>query len=134
MVLDASATLTWCFSDEDEKFGEELLDLVASVGAVVPAIWPLEITNAMVVAERRNRLTASDGNRFISLVQELPISIDGGSTTSAFGPTISLARDHELSSYDASYLELAIRLELPLATLDKQLGRAVKTLGVEAPL
>lgn len=134
LVLDASATLTWCFADEDGAYGEELIDEVANSGAVVPVIWSLEITNAIVVAERRNRLSATDGGTFISLVQELPIAIDGGSPTVVFGTTMELAREHGLSSYDASYLELAVRMELPLATLDRKLESAARNLGVEAPL
>ena len=134
LILDASSALCWCFEDEDDSYVDELIDLVAADGAIVPTIWPLEIANALVVAERADRITIPESASFLALIQELPISIDSGAVSNVFGQTIDLARDHRLSSYDASYLELAVRTQLPLATLDVALGQAAKDLGIDAPL
>jgi predicted nucleic acid-binding protein len=133
LVLDASSALSWCFEDEDESFADDLVDIVAATGAVVSNIWPLEITNALVVAERRERITVPESASFLTLIQELPITIDGGTASHAFGQTVDLARRHGLSTYDASYLELALRMQLPLATLDKVLRVAATDLGIDAP-
>jgi len=133
MVLDASTVLSWCFEDETGPRADELIDRVASEGAVVPAIWPLEVANALVVAERRNRITPADSNAFIALVEQLPITVDSATAGRAFNDTIALAREHALSSYDAAYLELALRARLPLKTSDRPLARAAARLGLADP-
>ena len=130
LVLDASSVLSWCFEDQNGPEADALIDRVAAVGALVPAIWSLEIANALVVAERRNRIAREDSGAFIAMIEELPITIDAGTATRAFHETLTLARNHTLSSYDASYLELAIRAQLPLATNDDSLQRAAARLGL----
>ena len=131
LVLDASCALAWCFEEEGGPDADALIDQVAAVGALVPALWPLEVANALVVAERRGRIGRDDSLAFIAMLEDLPIAVDGGTAARAFHETIALARDHALSSYDASYLELALRAKLPLATGDEALRRAAKRLGCE---
>lgn len=133
LVLDASSVLSWCFEDEGNPDADALIERVAADGAVVPAIWPLEVANALVVAERRQRLAAEDSERFIAMIEELPITIDAGTAARAFHETAALARDHGLSAYDAAYLELAMRAELPLATSNEKLRRAATGLGLAFP-
>jgi predicted nucleic acid-binding protein len=129
LVLDASSTLNWCFEDESESDTDQLIDRVAAAGALVPAIWPLEVANALVVAERRERITRAESDAFLALVEELPIAVDAGTAARAFHETMVLAREHGLSSYDAAYLELALRSQLPLATNDESLRQAAKLAG-----
>ena len=131
LVLDASVALSWCFADEENPCGRMVLGMLREADAVVPAIWPLEIANALVVAERRHRLKLTETSRFLSLIEGLDIVVDPGTSARAFGETLSLARRHGLSAYDAAYLELALREDLPLATLDRDLGNAARKLGVK---
>lgn len=130
VVLDASSVLSWCFEDEGGPDSDALIDRVAVHGALVPALWSLEVANALVVAERRDRITRADSDEFLAMLEELPITVDAGTASRAFHETTALARDHALSSYDASYLELALRAQLPLATNDEPLLRAAARLGV----
>ncbi len=132
LVLDASSALSWCFEDEAGPGADALIDRVATAGALVPAIWPLEVANALVVAERRNRIAHENSTAFIAMIEQLPITIDSGTASRAFNDTITLARDHVLSSYDAAYLELAVRSKLPLVTNDEQLARAAARLGLSS--
>jgi predicted nucleic acid-binding protein len=129
-VVDASVTLTWCFEDEVLAYSESVLDLFLESSALVPSIWPLEIVNALVAGERRGRLTEAQTARFVQLLGELPIDVEALDLSTAFGPVLATARAHGLSSYDASYLELAARRGLPLASLDDRLVRAAVAAGV----
>ena len=129
-VVDASVTLTWCFEDEVRPYSENVLDLFLGSSALVPSIWPLEIVNALVVGERRGRLTEAQTARFVQLLGELPIDVEELDLATAFGPVLATARAHGLSSYDAAYLELAARRGLPLASLDDRLVRAASAAGV----
>ena len=131
LVLDASSVLAWCFEDEAGAAADLLVDRVADAGAIVPAIWSLEVANALVVAERKLRITPEDSATFIGMIGQLPIVVDSGTASHAFNETIALARTHALSSYDAAYLELAVRCALPLASGDPQLAGAAALLGVE---
>lgn len=127
-VLDASTTLAWCFEDEATAETEAVLDLLATDIAVVPALWELEVSNVLLVGERRGRLTEAQATRFVSLLSSLPVNVDVG------GPEmpviLSTGRRHEISAYDASYLALAERDGLPLATQDERLARAAGNAGV----
>jgi predicted nucleic acid-binding protein len=129
-VLDCSIALAWCFPDEKSKDGERILDLLNASSARVPCIWPLELTNALLVAERRTRITQADSARFLSLVRVLPIEIDTDLSDAAMDRVAALARGHGLSSYDASYLELAARAGTGIATLDDKLATAASALGI----
>jgi predicted nucleic acid-binding protein len=130
MVIDCSVVMAWCFEDESSLYAGEILERLAQSKAVMPAVWPLEVANALVVAERRKRLTEADATRFISLLTSLPITVDVESANRVFPDIIALARRYELSSYDASYLELAMRHALPLATTDEKLKKAAQCAGV----
>lgn len=131
LVIDCSVTMAWAFSDEADAVTDGVLERVTSEGATVPTLWSLEVANVLLTAERRGRLTAGDGARFLELLGRLPIVIDGETATRAFLQTLHLARELDLSSYDAAYLELAARLDLPLATLDNHLLEAAGVLGVK---
>jgi predicted nucleic acid-binding protein len=131
LVVDASLTAAWCFEDEETKYARELLSKAQDISFFVPAVWPLEMVNVLLVNERRKRITATDTMRAIALFKELAIQIDRPATMQPFDATLLLARAHGLSSYDASYLELALREGMPLATLDKRLHAAAAVVGVQ---
>ncbi len=95
-------------------------------GAVVPVLWPLEVLNALAIAERRRRVDRDTRHRLVGLLRELPIRVDLESAVLAWTDTAGLAERHSLTLYDASYLELARRLGLPLGTLDGDLRKAAK--------
>lgn len=129
-VLDGSVALSWCFPDERSKASEALLSMLSEQGAVVPSLWFLEITNALLVGERRKRLTHEEAIEALGLLSKLPLDIDDRSGFSLASDLLMLARKHKLSAYDAAYLELAQRRRLPLATLDRTLARAAKAAGI----
>ena len=134
-VLDASVTLAWFFPDERSPHAERVLEHLLGGAALVPAIWPLEITNILALAQRRGRAARGDVERFIGLVAGLVIQVDAAAatTTASFGPVLHLANMHRLTAYDSAYLELAARTSLPLASLDKRLLAAAQRAGI-APL
>jgi len=131
LVLDASVALSWCFEDELHAYGDAVLEHLETGEALVPGIWPLEVGNALLAAERRGRLSKADSSRFIALLGQLPIIIERDSPERMFGEITDLARAHSLSTYDASYLDLAMRNGFPLATQDSRLLHAAKQCGVE---
>ena len=127
-VLDGSVTLAWFFEDESDAYADAV-PLETAV-AVAPSLWPLEVANALVVGERRRRTTEAKANVFLALLQALPVTIDDETASRAWRDSLPLARAHQLSVYDAAYLELALRRDLPLATLDKNLKAAASAAGV----
>lgn len=129
-VIDASITLAWCFKDESSAYATTILKQLADSRAVTPSIWPLEVANALLVAERRQRLAEADTARFLALLRSLPITVDDETTRQALGGVLSLARDQGLSSYDVCYLELAMRQGHSMATLDNRLQEAATKLGI----
>jgi predicted nucleic acid-binding protein len=130
-VVDASVALSWCFADEKDPYATRVLHSLSEAEAIVPAIWPLEVSNALVVAERRKRLKPAEALRFIALVGSLGLRLDTQPPARVFEGTLPLARRSGLSAYDASYLELTMREDLPLATLDENLRKAARKLGVK---
>ena len=128
LVLDASATLAWCFDDERTAESNALLDRLAVATALVPAIWHVELANALLAAERRRRITAEEIEHVYRLLNRLTIETDDPVLTPA--PLLALARAHRLTAYDAAYLDLTLRRHLPLATRDAALCRAAETVGV----
>jgi predicted nucleic acid-binding protein len=130
LVLDNSISITWCFEDEADAYADAVLDRLPETRAIVPALWPLEVANALLMGERRRRTTEAKVTRWIDLLASLPIAIDRATNAHAWGNTMSLARGHGLTAYDAAYLELAIRRGLPLATLDAKLRAAAEAVGV----
>jgi predicted nucleic acid-binding protein len=133
-VLDASLAVAWCFEDETTAYTEVVFDrLTGGAEALVPPLWPYEVANSLAVAERRKRTTSAKAARFLGRLAKLPISIDstaGNQIGRAFDEVLELARQYRLSVYDAAYLELAVRLGLPLASLDHGLRKAAETAGV----
>jgi predicted nucleic acid-binding protein len=129
-VLDGSVTMVWGFEDEADAYAEAILDRMPDLQAYVPGLWSLEVANALLVGERRRRTTPADAARFLSILGSFPITIDDETAAHAWHETTHLARAHGLSAYDAAYLELAIRLGLPLATLDDKLKAAAIAVGV----
>ena len=129
-VLDASVALSWCFEDEVTVDSEGILDRFESDHALVPAIWPLEVANALLTVERRQRLQVAEATRFAALLRELPIFVAGTDLDQTLGAVLDLARTHGLTSYDASYVALAMREGVPLATQDGGLRRVAHQLGV----
>lgn len=130
-VLDGSVTMVWGFEDEADAYADAILNKMPQLQAHVPALWPLEVANVLLVGERRRRITLADSARFLAILGTFPIAVDDETTARAWVETIHLARAHKLSSYDAAYLELAIRRGLPLATIDKDLKKAAITIGVK---
>jgi predicted nucleic acid-binding protein len=129
-VLDCSVTMAWCFDDEATPYTDGVRDCLADKRAVVPSIWPLEAANATLMGERRKRLDEARSQRFFVLLAALPIVVDDETSSRAFGDIVHLARTHQLSAYDAAYLELAIRRGLPLACNDGKLKNAALAAGV----
>jgi predicted nucleic acid-binding protein len=128
-VLDTSIALAWCFEDEQTEPVMNLLDRVTETGAFAPSLWPLEALNGLLVAERKKRIQAGLRHRYADFLRDLPIRVDTETADKAWTATVELAERHRLSLYDAAYLELALRRNLPLATLDKDLAKAAKALG-----
>jgi len=122
--------MIWGFDDEADEYAEAILSRMPDLQAHVPSLWPLEVANALLVGERRKRITPAESARFLAILDAFPITVDGETVAHAWADTMHLARAHNLSSYDASYLELAIRLGLPLAAQDGKLKTAAKTVGV----
>ncbi len=123
--------MAWCFEDEKDKYSDTVLDLLSASEGVVPSLWALEIANVLLAGERRKRLTKADSFRFINLLRELPITVDQETTDHALSETISIGREQGLSSYDATYLELAMREGIALATRDEGLRNAARKCGVK---
>ncbi|HWH82324.1 MAG TPA: type II toxin-antitoxin system VapC family toxin [Burkholderiaceae bacterium] len=133
-VLDASVALAWCFDDESTPAAWTLLDRLRDAPAHVPALWALEVGNILLGAERRRRITQARATEFLGILGDLDIRTDPELPGRAFRDVLPLARAHRLTAYDATYLELAMRLGLPLASKDAALRRAatalhLKTLG-----
>lgn len=129
-VVDSSVTLAWCFEDERTDATDALLHQVAASGAMAPALWPLEVLNGLAMAARRNRIDTDRRQRLESFLRDLPVILDDETAAQAWTVTARLAERFQLTVYDAAYLELAQRLELPLATLDQPLRAAASALGV----
>lgn len=131
VVIDCSAALAWCFEDEASDEADTLLLRVGDAGAVVPALWHLEVANVLIQAAKRGRIAAADADTRLRLMAALPIATDAETSTRAWHDTLALARAEGLTAYDAAYLELAIRRHLPLVTRDKALAEAARRRGVQ---
>ena len=132
-VLDCSLTMAWIFADEATASTERLRESLIGESAVVPALWPIEVGNVLLVAARRGRIHANDWPLLRASLEALPIEVDPVSVSRVWGPALELANAHGISVYDAMYLELAVRLRLPLATLDRTLGEAARAAGLDLP-
>ncbi|HEY9870700.1 MAG TPA: type II toxin-antitoxin system VapC family toxin [Candidatus Obscuribacterales bacterium] len=129
-VLDASVALSWFFIDEGDPYAAGVLERLLEHEAVVPPVWPLEVANGLLVAERRRRATVAQTSQAMEQLRYLPIHIDEGFTMERLEMVVALARAQMLSCYDAAYLELAIRGGLPLASMDEKLIAAAESCGV----
>ena len=131
LVLDASMALSWLLPDEASKSSVAVqAELSKADGVWVAAHWRLEVANSLCMAERRKRLDATGIAQAVALFTQLPVSVDPETHDRASAETLSLARQHALSVYDAAYLELALRRGATLATLDAPLRVVAKKLGV----
>jgi len=133
LVIDSSAALSWCFEDEASPETDALFERVRDLGAVVPGLWHLEVANVLLQAEKRGRITAGDVTMRLDLIAALPITTDSETTARAWREILALARAQGLTTYDAAYLELAIRRGLPLQTKDEALIGAAKRCNVTVP-
>jgi predicted nucleic acid-binding protein len=129
-VLDCSIAAAWLFEDEASPETDALLALLRDDGALVPNLWHLELGNVLIQAERRKRISAAQTSARLELIASLRIVTDGETDARAFREILTLARAENLTTYDAAYLELAVRRGLPLATQDKPLARAATRAGV----
>jgi predicted nucleic acid-binding protein len=128
-VLDASLTLSWCFEDEVSPFSQEVLKSLRTTFADVPCIWPFEVANILAVSERRGRLNEAQSSEFLIALAELDIRVEP--VMSNPGAMLPFARRLKLIAYDAAYLELAQRKGLALATLDRNLAAAARSIDVK---
>ena len=129
-VVDNSVVMAWCFADEGGDYADRILGRLESAQALVPAIWPLEVGNVLIVGEKQKRLTEADTMRFLALLSQLPIVVEQETPDRMLKEIVALAREHDLSTYDASYLDLAMRSGLPIATLDTALIKAAQKSSV----
>ncbi len=123
--------MAWCFEDEEAEHSKKILHLFKKMSALVPGIWPLEVTNVLCVAERKKRIDSDQSDEFLRLLNSLPIEVDSGLNRMFNNPLLQLARDHGLSAYDAAYLEIAQRYDAPLASFDKDLTVVAKKLSIK---
>lgn len=132
IVVDASMTLAWCFTDEQTPLSLRILDrLNAGDQAVVPLFWTLEVLNSLLVGEKRGRISAEQAGIFLDALAELSPIYDYASAALVNGPIQKLSRDHGLTPYDALYIDLAIRKQCPLATQVQAQKKVASSLGVE---
>lgn len=129
-VLDRSVTMAWCFEDECDTYADRALGALGEGQALVPPIWSLEVANVLLVAERRGRISTGDSTRFLSLLDALSIEVESVPTDRTMAGVLSRSRELRLSAYDASYLDVAARNGLPLATRDRALRAACRKSGV----
>ena len=134
-ALDSSATLSWAFADEATPAGDALLRaLQGGCRAWVPALWHLEVANALLYAKKRGRIDHAGVEIFLAMLQEVEIAVDDQTMLQAWGKMLGLSEAYGLSVYDAAYLELALRRGLPLATLDGLLRAAGAKAGMHVLL
>lgn len=127
-VIDASIAATWCFKEEATDYTENILNAVSGlIGAVAPRLWAYEIRNSVLSGVRRKRITSTDADEFLESLLDLHITL---TDPVSYDDVFILAHRYGLTVYDASYLDLAIRESIPLASLDNELIRAVPLAGV----
>jgi predicted nucleic acid-binding protein len=129
-VLDCSVALAWCLPDEQSDYAAQTLDLLLDQQAIVPSLWHLEVINVLLMAQRRNRLEKNKISNILQTLSHLNISTDKKHIEINEPNFISFAVKHQITSYDAAYLYLARRENIPLATLDKKMKQIAQNLGV----
>ncbi|MBI3188253.1 MAG: type II toxin-antitoxin system VapC family toxin [Gammaproteobacteria bacterium] len=133
-VLDNSVTMRWFFGDgkpQEINYAGKVLDAMKKNNAMVPATWGLEVANVIARAEAKGIVTEARSGAFLEMLEGVDIEVDSATFAHALTGTLQLARRYNLSAYDASYLELALRLGIPIATLDEDLQKAAKKAGVK---
>ena len=133
-VLDNSVTMRWFFGDGKPRelvYATRVLDVLKDASASVPVTWGLEVANVIARAESKGLVSEARSGAFLELLAGVNIDVDTATHAHSLSSTLQLARRHRLSAYDASYLELALRLGLALATLDEDLLKAAKRAGVK---
>jgi predicted nucleic acid-binding protein len=130
-VVDASVALSWCFPDERSDYADSVLVSLKGDTLIVPSIWPVEIANAVWVGERRKRIKPVDVRNFEDLLWDLTIVEISQSVAESMANLLPLAREHNLSAYDSTYLDIALRRGAPLATIDRMLERAARDAGIK---
>ncbi len=128
--MDASVALAWCFPDEASEYADAVLVALEGRTVIVPAVWALEITNAVLVAERRKRMKQQDVRRFVELLGGLTIIEHSQTVADTVSHVLLLAREYNLSAYDAAYLDVAVQQGAPLATQDSALQKAGRSAGL----
>lgn len=131
-VLDNSVTMRWLFNDgspSDQKYAKQVLSLIGQAEVIVPTVWHLEVANVIARAERSYGLTEARSSEFIHALDRMNFAVDHATSLHALGDTLQISRRYNLSTYDSAYLELALREGLPMATLDKELIKALKRTG-----
>lgn len=133
-VLDNSVTMRWFFGDgkpQELVYAGKVLDAMKQDNALVPVTWGLEVANVIARAEAKGLVTEARSGAFLEMLESVDIDVDTATFAHALSDTLQLARRYKLSSYDASYLELALRQGMPLATLDEDLLKAAKKAGIK---
>ena len=126
--------MRWFFEDgspSDLAYADKVLAEITDLSCIVPVTWGLEVANVLARAEAKNQVTAAQSGAFIEMLNGMNIEVDDATFAHALSDTLQLARTFKLSAYDATYLELALRLRIPLATLDESLQKAAKKAGVK---
>ena len=131
VVIDASVALAWCFPDEGNEYADKVLIALEGISILVPAICALEVTNAILVGERAKRLSQPEILHFSMLLQNLSLVQEVQPVDQDLTNVLPLACDHDLSAYAASYLDLSLRHNAPLATLDRKLRKAAQKAGAK---
>lgn len=124
-------TIAWLFEDERTEAAHRAMIRIAAEGALVPGHWRLEVANVLRNAVRRGRCDEAYVDRSLGRLEKLPIRTDGETDAVAWHATRALSRELSLTAYDAAYLELALRLAVPLATCDRELIAAAQRRGVD---
>lgn len=131
-IVDASVALCWYFEDQTTAYTEAVFECLAQGDeALVPAVWPLEMVNGLVVAWRQKSIRSEQLEDFIADLKDLPIEVDAQGCDRAYSSIFRMSCRYQLSSYDAAYLDLAVFQGLPLATLDKNLRAAARHARIE---
>jgi predicted nucleic acid-binding protein len=130
-IVDCSLAMTWLFADEATPRTAKLMQRLDAEVALVPGLFFQEVANVLAIAERKGRVTAAQAELFVAEFSKLQWEVDVEAPQRAIDRLLPLCRQHQLTSYDATYLELAIRRKTPLATIDEPLRKAAKKSGVK---
>jgi predicted nucleic acid-binding protein len=128
-VADATITLAWYLREANAAAANRVRERLRSEGLCVPAHWPLEVGNGLLAAVRQGRMTLRELEQLMPDLRVLPELVDNQTDDAAWSATLELAQTYHLTTYEAAYLELVLRRDLPLATLDRHLRAAALAAG-----